>query len=759
MSNNLDEIVAILEQIRDDTVPGLTQAVNNLSDATTNAGNATRNAADATRNATDATRENNDTLDDAVERFTSMVEAQNQATKGMAKFTQGFKSLGKALTDLDPLEPARQISKFTQDMRRSTGMSKELAQMTGTTTDSLRIFGVTAEEAKDSLETLYTQTSVFSQLSTEMQANMVKESALMKKLGVDNQTFAAGIEVSMKAQGMTADQAVDNLRQLRATAIDLDIPVAQLTKGFSENANMIAKLGENGVKAFGDLSVVSKATGLEINKLLAVTDKFDTFEGAADAAGSLNAALGGNFVDSMSLMMETDPAERFKMIRGAVEDAGLAFEDMGYFQKKMMTEAMGLSDVNDLSMALSGNLEAVAAGLGETDASLEAAQKDAFTIRTPEEIAKSAAEAAKPAFGEIANTLTDAGEKFATSIQGPVTELNNASIRFTQGLTAEADKGGLMLFLMGIAAYLPPLLVNLAKFKTLAASLGTIFSASFGAIGTVLTTIGGALTSFPAAVIATIAALTAGFVGVAKKFDQISALFTEGKFLDAFSLTFMSFFTGIIAGFGKVAAYVAEMLGFDAPWITTFKDAFSPKTFDKIMDGVAESIANGFNAVVDFFKGIPDAIAGAIDTLDDIFFRTFTDGAESAFQAFKDFFQISSPSKLMTDLIGGPMIDGILAPFTDIGSKLKELMMGALEMVPEPIRDLMLGKSVFETAGDLAGMAADKAAGVFDAVTDAVGGDEAKEPYVLNISLNMDGREIDRKVINVVGGIAKGAVG
>ena len=71
----------------------------------------------------------------------------------------------------------------------------------------------------------------------------------------------------------------------------------------------------------------------------------------------------------------------------------------------------------------------------------------------------------------------------------------------------------------------------------------------------------------------------------------------------------------------------------------------------------------------------------------------------------------------------------------------------------------MLGKSVFETAGDLAGMAAGKAAGVFDAVTDAVGGDEAKEPYVLNISLNMDGREIDRKVINVVGGIAKGAVG
>ena len=36
-------------------------------------------------------------------------------------------------------------------------------------------------------------------------------------------------------------------------------------------------------------------------------------------------------------------------------------------------------------------------------------------------------------------------------------------------------------------------------------------------------------------------------------------------------------------------------------------------------------------------------------------------------------------------------------------------------------------------------------------------GDGAKEPYVLNISLNMDGREIDKKVINVVGGIARDA--
>jgi hypothetical protein len=34
---------------------------------------------------------------------------------------------------------------------------------------------------------------------------------------------------------------------------------------------------------------------------------------------------------------------------------------------------------------------------------------------------------------------------------------------------------------------------------------------------------------------------------------------------------------------------------------------------------------------------------------------------------------------------------------------------------------------------------------------------ENKDPYVLNLSMNMDGREMDKKVVNVVGGIAQAA--
>ena len=115
---------------------------------------------------------------------------------------------------------------------------------------------------------------------------------------------------------------------------------------FANAGGQLAKFGDDGVRAFKDLAIVSKSTGLSIDKLLKITDKFDTFEGAAEQAGMLNAALGGNFVNAMDLMTTTDPVERFEMIQDAITNTGLSFNDMSYYQKKFYAEAAGLDDVN-----------------------------------------------------------------------------------------------------------------------------------------------------------------------------------------------------------------------------------------------------------------------------------------------------------------------------------------------------------------------------------------------------------------------------
>ena len=129
----------------------------------------------------------------------------------------------------------------------------------------------------------------------------------------------------------------------------------------------------------------SRLLALRLGRLLSITEKFDTFEGAAEQAGKLNAALGGNFVNAMELMTATDPVERFEMIRDSVLDAGLAFDDMSYYQRKFYADAMGLSDVAELANVMSGNMDSLNGEINKTSAEYEEMAERAKTVQSFQE--------------------------------------------------------------------------------------------------------------------------------------------------------------------------------------------------------------------------------------------------------------------------------------------------------------------------------------------------------------------------------------
>jgi hypothetical protein len=146
----------------------------------------------------------------------------------------------------------------------------------------------------------------------------------------------------------------------------------------------LAKFGSAGVATFKNLARVAKITGLEVERLLSITNKFDTFAGAAEQAGKLNAALGGNFVNAMDLMMATDPVERFNMIRDSILDTGLSFDDMSYYQKNFYKDALGLSDVGELALMLSGNTDMLTGSLNASGEELVEQKKraaDALSVQ------------------------------------------------------------------------------------------------------------------------------------------------------------------------------------------------------------------------------------------------------------------------------------------------------------------------------------------------------------------------------------------
>ena len=274
-------------------------------------------------------------------------------------YTMLFNSIKGAVLGLD---------EATNAFERQYQMGPQYSAAIKDTTAALNEAGVTASEAAGAYGSLITNFTDFTTLSTDQQRALGDTAAIMAEVGVTNEDFGKSMQHMNKYFGVAVGDMGHKMSELAGMARELGVPTSQLTAQFASAGGAMAKFGDQGMKAFKDLARIQKITGMEMEKVLSITNRFDTFEGAAEQAGKLNAALGGNFVNAMDLMTATDPAERFGMIRDSILDAGLSFDSMSYYQKQFYTESLGLSDVGDLAMMLSGDMDSLA---GATDASAE----------------------------------------------------------------------------------------------------------------------------------------------------------------------------------------------------------------------------------------------------------------------------------------------------------------------------------------------------------------------------------------------------
>jgi len=291
------------------------------------------------------------------EKLTKAFKGGRIALQGMAK-ALGAAAVRSYLDSVVGLVFA--LEEAEANFIKTTGSSREFAKSIRGQYEDLRQLGVQISEVSDANAALYTTFTDFTTLSPETRDEIGKIGALLGRRGVDFKDFAAGVQASNKAFGQTGPQAAQTAMQLEALASKLQIPPQMMAKEFQASSGALAKLGKDGPMAFARLAFAFKKTGLEINKIIKISEAFDTFDGAATQAGKLNAALGGNFVNAMDLMMATDPVERFEMIRDSLSAAGLEYDTMGYYQRKFIAESVGLDSPNELAMLMSGNLEGLA---------------------------------------------------------------------------------------------------------------------------------------------------------------------------------------------------------------------------------------------------------------------------------------------------------------------------------------------------------------------------------------------------------------
>lgn len=389
---------------------------------------------------------------------TSLVQAASKAgmklglafqdsTLILGELNVGFQKLGGMLTGKFIDGMVGMITSFDEASKAfetQYAMGQKYEEQLGLIYGEQAQLGVSMEELTKGTGDLIDNFTDFTMLLPQQREELIKTATVMQEsYGVATADFSKGIQSSTKMLGMSVGRAREFQGELSETAKAIGVAPAQLSAQFAQMGPQIAKFGHQGGKAFKELARVQKITGMEMEKVLAITNKFDTFEGAAEQAGQLNAALGGNFVNAMDLMMATDPAERFGMIRDAILDTGLTFDDMSYYQKQFYTNSLGLSDVGDLALMLSGNMDNLAGSGQKTAKQYEEQAKRAKDLMTIQETLKSIFLESAPAVENIANALAWVARLLADNAK-VVMVLTGAYVAYQAILAAVAIKKGFM---------------------------------------------------------------------------------------------------------------------------------------------------------------------------------------------------------------------------------------------------------------------------------------------------------------------------
>ena len=268
-------------------------------------------------------------------------------------------------------------------------------------------FGVSMDDAAQVGGSLVNNMKGFNTLSGPQQKNLMETTAILNELGVNSDITAGNIETMTRIMGLNTDQAAAQSREMFTLAQSLGMPPAEMAEAFKAASPQMAKFGSEGTEVFKKLAVNARAAGMEVDQILSIVEKFDTFEGAADSVGKLNAMLGGPFLNSLEMVKATDPTERMKMLSDAVNQSGQSFDEMGYYQRIALTEAMGLKDVSELALVMAGEFDNMAGSASKNQSELV-------------DLAKQQQE-----FNDIAEEAKQLMRMFAISMRPVITFLKN----------------------------------------------------------------------------------------------------------------------------------------------------------------------------------------------------------------------------------------------------------------------------------------------------------------------------------------------
>ena len=269
------------------------------------------------------------------------------------------------------------------EFAKATGAGNSFDDTIGSVAATNNALGVSFSEAAAATQSLFNNMSGFTSMSVETQNALAATAAELESIGISSDTTAAQVEYTTRVMGLSGSQAKAQAESMRTFAMNAGIAPAKMAQEFAAAGPKIAQYGSEAGKVFKGLALQSKKLGIEMNDLLSITQQFDTFEGAANAAGQLNAVLGGPFLNSMELLTAETEEQRVAMLQNSLQMAGKSFDSMNKFEKMALANAAGISDMSVAAKMFGSSSQKMAAEhkmLGLTAEQVKERQEAAVSV-------------------------------------------------------------------------------------------------------------------------------------------------------------------------------------------------------------------------------------------------------------------------------------------------------------------------------------------------------------------------------------------
>ena len=225
---------------------------------------------------------------------------------------------------------------------RATGSGDRWNSSLGSILDTTYAVGINSKQVAKSFASLIQGFSGFRNVSKAVGEQMGTQVALMEELGVASQTQIQVMDSLNRVMGMSAQDAASYSKDLFDLAEAARMAPQEMFSSFEAALPTLSVYGSKMTGEFQKIVAQSKATGMSVRELLDVVGQFDTFEGAAGAAQSLNAFLGGPYLNTIEMLTATE-SERVDLLRDSFAQAGTEFKDLDRFAQKGIAKQLGMS--------------------------------------------------------------------------------------------------------------------------------------------------------------------------------------------------------------------------------------------------------------------------------------------------------------------------------------------------------------------------------------------------------------------------------